>query len=62
MQHQVKWGVVMAQQDQYQLEKTIQFPDMTVRVYRPILTEQERARRMAAIHKEAARLLKSMNK
>lgn len=50
----------MAQQDQYQLEKTMQFPGMTVRVYRPILTEAERARRMAAIHKEAARLLKKV--
>jgi hypothetical protein len=60
MQHQVKWGVLMAQQDQYQLEKTMQFPGMVVRVYRPILTEAERARRMAAIHKEAARLLKKV--
>jgi hypothetical protein len=48
----------MAQQDQYQLDKTIQFPGMVVRVYRPILTEEERARRMAAIHKQAANLLK----
>jgi hypothetical protein len=50
----------MAQQDQYQLAKTIEFPGMVARVYRPILTEEERARRMAAIHKEAARLLRKV--
>lgn len=38
--------------------KTINFPGMVARVYRPILTEEERARRMAAIHKQSERLLK----
>ena len=51
----------MAQQDQFHEAKTIHFPGMTVRVYRPILTEEERARRMAAIHKQAAKLLKKVN-
>ena len=60
MLHQVKRGVVMAQQDQYMEAKTITFPGMVARVYRPILTDEERARRMAAIHKEAERLLKKV--
>ncbi len=51
----------MAQQDQYILERTIQFPNMTVRVHRPILTEAERAARMKAIYRAAADLLKKVN-
>jgi hypothetical protein len=50
----------MAQQEQYQEPKTITFPGMTVRVYRPILTAEERARRMAQLHNQAAQLLKGV--
>jgi hypothetical protein len=60
MNHQAKRGVVMAQQEQYQEPKTITFPGMTVRVYRPILTAEERARRMAQLHNQAAQLLKGV--
>jgi hypothetical protein len=58
--HQVKWGVVMAQQDQYKEVKTIHFPGMVARVHIPDLTEEERAARMRAIHKQAANLLKKV--
>jgi len=37
-----------------------EFPNARVRVFRPILTEEERARRMKAIHKAAADLLLSV--
>jgi hypothetical protein len=57
-----EWGVVMKHQDSYMEAKTMHFPGMIVRVYRPILTEEERARRMAAIHKEAANLLRKVNR
>ena len=35
------------------------YPGMTVRVHRPILTDEERARRMKALHDACAALLKS---
>lgn len=50
----------MAQQDIYELSKTIQFPGMVARIYRPVLTEAERARRMQAIYQQAERLLKKV--
>jgi hypothetical protein len=62
MLHQAKRGVVMAQQDQYQEAKTITFPGMVARVHRPILTEEERSRRMKSIHIQAAKLLKGVKK
>lgn len=58
MKHQAKRGVVMAQQEQFQEAKIITFPGMVARVYSPVLTEEERARRMKAIHNQAAELLK----
>jgi ribosome recycling factor len=51
----------MAQQDTYKEVRTFNFPNMVVRVHIPDLTPEERARRMKAIHNQAARLLKSMN-
>ena len=42
---------------EYILKKVIESPDAAVRVYSPILTAEERARRMKEIHKAAARLL-----
>ena len=48
----------MTKQDQYILERTIQFPNMAVRVHRPVLAKEERAARIKAITTAAAKLLK----
>lgn len=47
---------------EYVYEKTITFPGMSVRIYRPILTEEERNRRMEEIKKAAANLVKEVLK
>lgn len=47
----------MKSADEYALKKTIEMPGLVARVFSPILTEEERARRMKAIHKAAAALL-----
>lgn len=47
-------------QDNYYLDRTIEFPNATFRVFRPVLTEDERARRMKKIHDAAADLLKEV--
>lgn len=39
--------------------KVYEYPNATVRVYRPILTEEERARRMKLIENAAVDLLMS---
>jgi hypothetical protein len=44
--------------DKYHDPIIITFPNMVARVYRPILTEEERSRRLRAIHTQAANLLK----
>ena len=41
----------------YTLKKVIETPGAAIRVFSPILTDEERARRMNAIHKATARLL-----
>lgn len=47
----------------YYDEPTVfEFPNMTVRVYRPILTEEERKRRMKEIEKAAVELVLSRDK
>ena len=48
----------MKNQDTYQEVQVIKFPNMTARIYRPILTAEEKEKRMKAIHKAAAELLK----
>ena len=48
----------MKTQDTYKETKTFRFPGMVARVYIPDLTEEERSRRMTAIQKQAANLLK----
>lgn len=49
-------------QDTY-MEPTVIVKDgWTIRVYRPILTEEERARRMKLLHDAAANLLKGCMK
>lgn len=52
----------MKGQDTYFLEKTIEFPNMKVRVFRPVLTELERTKRMKNIYNAAANLLKEVRK
>jgi ribosome recycling factor len=44
--------------DQYYPPETIYMPGAIIRVHRPILTEEERAKRMKAIHDAAAKLLR----
>jgi hypothetical protein len=44
--------------DKYHDPIIITFPNMVARVYRPILTDEERTKRMRAIHTQAANLLK----
>lgn len=44
-------------QDVYGEPKIFKFPGMTVRVYQPILTDEERAKRMKRIEQAAAELL-----
>lgn len=51
----------MKSQDNYKETKIFRFPGMVARVYIPDLTEEERIRRMQAIHKQAANLLKKVN-
>lgn len=50
-------------QDVYYDEPQIfEFPNMTVRVYRPILTDEERERRMKEIKKAAAAVIIARDK
>lgn len=48
--------------DTYKDVKVFQYPNMTVRVHIPDLTEEERNRRMKAVYRAAAELLKSKTK
>lgn len=48
--------------DTYKDVKVFQYPNMTVRVHIPDLTEEERNRRMKAVYQAAAELLKSKTK
>jgi hypothetical protein len=59
----MKRGLIqMKGQDTYFLERTIEFPNMKVRVFRPVLTELEKAKRMKRIYNSAANLLKEVSK
>ena len=49
----------MKQKDTYSEPKIFNYPDAVVRVYSPILTEEERKKRMETIAKSAESLLKS---
>ena len=46
--------------DTYQEPIVLEFPNAKVRVFRPVLSEEERKRRMKIIHDAAADLLKSL--
>ena len=48
----------MQGQTQYTFERTIEFPNMVARIFRPVLTEEEKKRRMQNIYNAAANLLK----
>lgn len=48
----------MKVQDTYQEPIILEFPNARVRVFRPVLSEQERKRRMKIIHDAAAELLR----
>ena len=50
----------MKNQDTYRETKVFTFPNMVARVHIPDITEAERERRMTAIHKAAANLLKGV--
>jgi hypothetical protein len=52
---------MLNENDKYHDPIIITFPNMVARVYRPILTDEERTRRMKAIHNQAANLLKKEN-
>lgn len=47
---------------QFTYERTIEFPNMKVRIFRPVLTELERSKRMNAIHKASMNLMKEVRK
>lgn len=49
----------MKQKDTYNEPKTYTYPGAVVKVYSPILTDEERQRRMDRIAKSAERLLNS---
>lgn len=48
--------------DTYKAVRTMEFPGMIVRVHIPDITPEERRRRMAAISKSAAALLRDTAK
>ena len=49
----------MKEKDTYNEPKTYTYPGIVVKVYSPVLTEEEKQRRMAQIAKSAERLLTS---
>ena len=52
----------MQNQTEYIHTKTIEMPGMIARIYSPVLTDEERKRRMKRIHDAAAELLKSQER
>ena len=46
----------------YTLERTIEFPNCTVRIFRPVLTETEKNKRMQKIHKASSNLMKEVER
>ncbi len=45
---------------EYTLKKTIESPGFIIRVHSPVISEEERRRRMKAIYKSAEKLLKKV--
>jgi hypothetical protein len=54
--------VIRMSNDTYTHERTIEFPNMKVRVFRPVLTETEKSKRMQNIHKASSNLMKEVMK
>ena len=52
----------MKKQDTYGEPTVFEYPNAIVRVYRPILSDEEQARRMKQIHKAAEELLKDVER
>ena len=52
----------MKEKDKYSEAKIFTYPGIVAKVYSPILTDEERKRRMARIAKSAERLLKEERK
>lgn len=52
----------MKSQDVYGEPRILQYPGITVRVYSPILTDEERARRMKMIEEAAAAVIIAQDK
>ena len=50
---------MLNQNDKYNEPIVITFPNMVARVYTPILEPEEREKRMKAIHKATANVLKN---
>ena len=46
----------------YTHERTIEFPNMKVRIFRPVLTEAEKNRRMQTIYNASSNLMKEVKK
>lgn len=52
----------MKKQDTYGEPTVFEYPNAIVRVYRPILSDEEQARRMRQVYKAAEELLKDVQK
>lgn len=52
----------MKKQDTYGEPTVLEYPNAIVRVYRPILSDEEQARRMRQVYKAAEELLKDVQK
>lgn len=50
----------MQGQTEYLFEKTIEFPNFKANIFRPVLTETERKKRMQNIHKASAKILEGV--
>jgi hypothetical protein len=47
---------------QFTYERTIEFPNMKVRIFRPVLTEAEKSKRMQNIYNASMNLMKEVMK
>ena len=59
LKQEQKGRVYMKTSDTYGEPIIMELPNATVRIFRPILTDEERARRMKLIHDAAAELLRA---
>lgn len=52
----------MQGQTEYSLERTIELPNFKANIFRPVLTELEKTKRMKKIHKASANILEGERK